>query len=133
MIWIIGECGEDIPDAPFIIEAFVDKLAEQHEQISIKNSMLTACVKLFLKRPPEMHEILAKLMNLIINNEDEDIDIRDRAVFYCKGFQDISQLKKALTTKDSKLDQFWEDKELLKQNLALEFNTLAVVFEKDPA
>jgi len=32
--------------------------------------MLTSCVKLFLKRPPEMYEILAKIMNIFIKGED---------------------------------------------------------------
>lgn len=88
MIWILGEFGEDLPDSTHIMEAFVDKLDQNEDNIEIKNIMLTASVKLFLKRPPEMYATLAKLMNHYINNEseDEDIDLRDRAIFYCKSF-----------------------------------------------
>ena len=68
------------------MEAFVDKLDQNEDNISIKNIILSACVKLFLKRPPEMYAALAKMMNAFINNEEEDMDLRDRAIFYCKAF-----------------------------------------------
>ena len=71
--------------------------------------MLSACVKLFLERPPEMYETLAKIMNIIINNEDEDIDLKDRAVFYCKSFQDLPTLKKSLSSKEETFDNFFEE------------------------
>jgi len=45
-----------------------------------------------------MYEALGKIMNSIINSEDEDLDLRDRAIFYCKAFQNISGLKKCLDT-----------------------------------
>ena len=71
--------------------------------------MLTTCVKLFLKRPPEMYEILAKIMNLIINSEEEDLDLKDRAIFYCKSFSDIALLKKTLESRQKGPEKFQED------------------------
>ena len=78
------------------MEAFVDKLDQNEDNIEIKNIMLSSCVNLFLKRPPEMYSALGKIMNKFINNEDEDMDLRDRAIFYCKAFQDIGKLKQTL-------------------------------------
>ena len=46
-----------------------------------------------------MYEILAKIMNLIINSEEEDLDLKDRAIFYCKSFSDIALLKKTLESR----------------------------------
>ena len=74
LIWILGEYGNEIPDACSIIEVFVNKLEEEKEEnIELKSTMLTACVKLFLKRPPETYETLAKIMNLIINDDEGDL------------------------------------------------------------
>ena len=47
--------------------------------------LLTGSIKLFFKRPPEMQKILGKVFKSIIENEIEDIDLKDRAVFYYKS------------------------------------------------
>lgn len=60
-----------------------------------------------------MYEALGKVMNSIINSEDEDLDLRDRAIFYCKAFQNISGLKKCLDTKNEVSEGFLEDIQLM--------------------
>ncbi len=85
LIWILGELGESLDDAPYILENYVDGLKDDKNNNDIKNTLLNSSIRLFLKRPPEMQKILGKLLKLIIENEDEDIDLRERAVFYYRG------------------------------------------------
>ena len=77
-----------------------------------------------------MYETLAKIMNIIINNDEEDIDLKDRAVFYCKSFQDIAKLKRSLCNKENGFENFFEEGQLFKENSSLEFNTISVILEK---
>ena len=42
-----------------------------------------------------MQEILGKLFYIIINNENEDVDLKDRAAFYYRALQNNpNELKK---------------------------------------
>jgi len=43
---------------------------------------MLSSLKLFFKRPPEMQKQLAKIFTLILENEREDVDLKDRAAFY---------------------------------------------------
>ena len=89
MLWICGDYGENIDDAPYIIELFTDDFDNQTtlNKLQVTNifQLLTSAVKLFLKRPPEMQKILGKLFKLIIENEKEAVDLKDRASFYYKS------------------------------------------------
>jgi len=60
LIWILGEFGEHIEDAPYILENFLDSIEDSQESLEVKHTLLTASVKLFLRRPPEMQPILGK-------------------------------------------------------------------------
>jgi AP-4 complex subunit beta-1 len=42
-------------------------------------------VKLFFKRPPEMQKVLGKVFQLIIENDKEDLDLKERATYYYKA------------------------------------------------
>jgi AP-4 complex subunit beta-1 len=54
LIWILGELGESLDDAPYILENYVNGLSDDKNNNEIKNSLLNSSVRLFLKRPPEM-------------------------------------------------------------------------------
>lgn len=51
IIWIIGEYAEKINDAEKLIEAFADTFIEDPDRVKL--SLLTAAVKLYLKKPDE--------------------------------------------------------------------------------
>ena len=69
-------------------------------------------MKLFLKRPPEMQTILGSLFNLILSNEKEDIDLKDRAAFYYRIMQaNIEELAKSLNEPKQEITMFLEDEE----------------------
>jgi AP-4 complex subunit beta-1 len=76
---------------------------------------LTACIRLFLSRPPEMLETLRNLINHIVTNENEDFDLKDRALFYCKALQyDLKELKKNLEQNVSQEEMFVEEEQTKK-------------------
>ena len=39
-------------------------------------------MKLFVKKPGEMQSILGKLLKGMVENENEDNDVKERALFY---------------------------------------------------
>ena len=56
MIWIIGEYAERIDNAEELLEAFLDTFLEEAPEVQLQ--MLTATVKLFLKKPSTDREPL---------------------------------------------------------------------------
>ena len=70
-------------------------------------------MQLFLKRPPEMLQTLKKLFDNILSNDNEEFDLKDRAVFYAKALQyNIQELKNVLENRDVNVEIFVEDQEL---------------------
>jgi len=51
MIWIIGEYAERIDNADELLESFLENFPEEPAQVQLQ--LLTATVKLFLKKPTE--------------------------------------------------------------------------------
>ena len=51
MIWIIGEYAERIDNADELLESFLENFPEEPSQVQLQ--LLTATVKLFLKKPSE--------------------------------------------------------------------------------
>lgn len=51
MIWIIGEYAERIDNADELLEGFLESFPEEPPQVQLQ--LLTATVKLFLKKPTE--------------------------------------------------------------------------------
>lgn len=51
MIWIIGEYAERIDNADELLESFLETFPEEPPQVQLQ--LLTATVKLFLKKPTE--------------------------------------------------------------------------------
>ena len=52
VIWMLGEFGHLIDDAPYILEPLIDGLSSESESESVRCELLAATVKLFFKRPP---------------------------------------------------------------------------------
>ena len=62
MIWIIGEYAERIDNAGELLGTFLDNFAD--ETTSVQLQLLTAIVKLFLKRPAETQELVQSVLSL---------------------------------------------------------------------
>ena len=98
-IWMIGEYGETIAEAPYILEGLIESFPEEQDSL-VKMELLTATTKLFFKRPPELKDMLARLLKMAINTSGAavagasgaggkivHIDVRDRALLYYRLLQ----------------------------------------------
>ena len=60
-----------------------------------------------------MIDTLKTLIHLLINNETEDYDLKERAIFYCKLLQNnFKELKDLMGRKVDMKELFIEDEEL---------------------
>ncbi|CAK7241872.1 MAG: beta-adaptin [Sporothrix thermara] len=131
LIWIVGEYAEKISNADDILAGFVDGFMEEFTQTQLQ--ILTAVVKLFLKKPSANQSLVQKVLQMA-TAENDNPDIRDRAYVYWRllsGDLDIAKnivlsQKPAITTTMTSLPPA-----LLEQLLA-ELSTLASVYHKPP-
>ena len=75
MIWIIGEYAEKIQNAGELLTAFMDTFEEETTVVQLQ--LLTAVVKLFLKRPGSGQDLVKVVLELATTKSDNP-DLRDR-------------------------------------------------------
>lgn len=63
LVWMLGEYGQDVSDAPYVLESIVEGWAEEESE-AVRLEILTAVAKLFFKRPPECHRLLGRVLKL---------------------------------------------------------------------
>jgi len=79
LVWIVGEYAEKISDATSILSNFLD--AFKYEDTQVQLQLLTATVKLFLKKPNEAQSLLHRMFHTATTDCDNP-DMRDRAFVY---------------------------------------------------
>ncbi|KAI5292223.1 beta-adaptin, partial [Ascosphaera acerosa] len=79
LVWIVGEYAEKITNSGEILAGFVDGFNEEFTQTQLQ--ILTAAVKLFLKRPDKAQGLMQKVLQAA-TAENDNPDIRDRAYVY---------------------------------------------------
>uniref|UniRef100_A0A0K0EDA3 AP complex subunit beta n=1 Tax=Strongyloides stercoralis TaxID=6248 RepID=A0A0K0EDA3_STRER len=79
MIWIIGEYAERIENADEFLESFVETFHDESTQVQLQ--LLTATVKLFLKKPSESQDLVQRVITLATQDSDNP-DLRDRGYIY---------------------------------------------------
>ncbi|KAK6028184.1 adaptin region [Ostertagia ostertagi] len=79
MIWIIGEYAERIDNADELLESFVEGFHDENTQVQLQ--LLTAVVKLFLKRPTDTQQLVQRVLSLATQDSDNP-DLRDRGYIY---------------------------------------------------
>lgn len=79
MIWIIGEYADRIENADELLESFLDNFID--EPASVQLQLLTAVVKLFLKRPKKTQALVKQALDLATEKSDNP-DLRDRGFVY---------------------------------------------------
>jgi AP-1 complex subunit beta-1 len=132
MIWIIGEYAERIDNADELLESFLETFPEEPAQVQLQ--LLTAAVKLFLKKPTEGPQ---QMIQVVLNNatqETDNPDLRDRAYVYWRllstdpeAAKDVVLAEKPTICDDSNM----LDSSLLDELLA-NIATLASVYHKPP-
>lgn len=133
LIWIVGEYAEKISNAGDILGGFVDGFGEEFTQTQLQ--ILTAVVKLFLKRPQAAQGLVQKVLQAA-TSESDNPDIRDRAYVYWRLLSNtddqnapkniVLSEKPAITTTIPSLPPS------LLERLLTELSTLASVYHKPP-
>jgi AP-4 complex subunit beta-1 len=138
LLWLLGEFGKNILEAPYILEQFVDGY-EEEASIFIKTQVLTAAMKLFFQRPPELQRMLGKLLKKVLN-ETSDQDLHDRALLYYRLLANNVEACKLLFISGAPMTALIDHSNLShtdfsenrdfdhKRKIFHEFNTLAVIF-----
>jgi hypothetical protein len=88
-IWIIGTFAEQIDEAPYILEDYLEsdeEFTKLHEEV--KEVILTQIVQTFVKRPPETIKTLGRIFNLIFHDDHSSVLLQDHAAFYYRALKD---------------------------------------------
>lgn len=130
LLWILGEYGLLIEDAPYLLEPMIDGFLEETSG-SVRLEMLTATVKLFFCRPPEMQKMLGKLLQKAIC-ETTHPDVRDRALLYYRLLEHSpEEARRVICAPKEVVEEFQEEMDAdLRERVFEEFNTLSVVYKQ---
>uniref|UniRef100_A0A7S1T750 Beta-adaptin-like protein n=1 Tax=Tetraselmis chuii TaxID=63592 RepID=A0A7S1T750_9CHLO len=132
MIWIIGEYAERIDNADELLETFLETFPE--EVSSVQLQLLTATVKLFLKKPTEGPQQMIQLVLSNATQETDNPDLRDRAYIYWRLLSTDPEAAKEVVLAEKPVindDTNNLDPKLLNELLD-NIGTLASVYHKPP-
>merc|ERR1712241_1359894 len=130
-IWIIGEYAERIDNADELLESFLDNFNDENSQVQLQ--LLTAIVKLFLKKPTETQELVQQVLSLA-TEESDNPDLRDRGFIYWRLLSTDPEAAKMVVLGDKPViedDTFRLDPGLLNVLIG-QIATLSSVCHKPP-
>ncbi|KAG2210778.1 hypothetical protein INT46_006848 [Mucor plumbeus] len=129
LIWIIGEYAERIDNADDLINIFLENFKEENPQVQLQ--LLTATVKLFLKKPNENQDLVQRILQTA-TTECDNADIRDRAYVYWRLLSTDPQAAKAvvLSEKPPIAGENEGISPALLETLLYDIGTLASVYHK---
>merc|ERR1719262_1685606 len=118
-----------IEDAPYLLEPMIDGFLEEQNG-SVRLEMLTAAVKLFFWRPPEMQSMLGRLLEKAIQ-ESTHPDVRDRALLYYRLLEHSpEEARRVICAPKEVVEEFQEETDAdVRERVFDEFNTLSVVYK----
>ncbi|CUG86398.1 beta adaptin, putative [Bodo saltans] len=127
LVWVLGEFGEHIEDAPYLIEGMSSNLVQEPYQLRLE--ILTSSMRLFFKRPPEMQPVLGLVFRQLINDFSH-ADVHDRALFYYRLLRHNvrAAAQVVCTAKESVATLLEDDLSEVSDKLFEEFNSLSVVY-----
>ncbi|PLW26125.1 hypothetical protein PCANC_22450 [Puccinia coronata f. sp. avenae] len=131
IIWIIGQYADRIENSDELLEDFVSTFLE--EPVEVQLALLTATIKLFLKRPTAGAELVPKILKWATEQVDNP-DLRDRGFIYWRLLSTnpaaakhiIMADKPLITTESESLDPAVLDR------LLLQTGTLSSVYHRSP-
>ena len=132
MIWILGEYAERIDNADELLETFLTTFHDENTQVQLQ--LLTAIVKLFLKKPQDTQALVQQVLSLSTQDSDNP-DLRDRGYIYWRLLSTDPQLAKDVVLAEKPLIS--EETDLLEPTLLDELlchiSSLASVYHKPPS
>ncbi|KAF2724237.1 Adaptor protein complex beta subunit [Polychaeton citri CBS 116435] len=131
LIWIVGEYAEKISNAGDILAGFVDGFNEEFSQTQLQ--ILTAVIKLFLKKPDQSQGLVQKVLQAA-TAENDNPDIRDRAYVYWRLLSSDRQVAQniVLSARPQITSTIPVLPAPLLNTLLKELSTLASVYHKPP-
>eukprot|EP01118_Nematostelium_gracile_P010909 TRINITY_DN3828_c0_g1_i1.p1 TRINITY_DN3828_c0_g1~~TRINITY_DN3828_c0_g1_i1.p1 ORF type:complete len:864 (+),score=270.43 TRINITY_DN3828_c0_g1_i1:134-2725(+) len=131
MIWIIGEYAERIENADELLESFLESFSEETPLVQLQ--LLTAVVKLFLKKPNETQEMVQKVLN-VATQETDNPDLRDRGYVYWRLLSTDPEAAKAVVLGEKAVitDSTIQLDNSILQPLLQNISTLASIYHKLP-
>ncbi|MEQ2160619.1 AP-1 complex subunit beta-1 [Goodea atripinnis] len=135
MIWIVGEYAERIDNADELLESFLEGFHDESTQVClVQLQLLTAIVKLFLKKPTETQELVQQVLSLATQDSDNP-DLRDRGYIYWRllstdpvAAKEVVLAEKPLISEETDLIE-----PTLLEELICHIGTLASVYHKPPS
>lgn len=76
---MLGEHGASIKAAPYLLESYVDKYDDEKDA-SVRLELLSAVLKLFFLRAPEVRPVLQRLLSLAIADVSNQVADRKTSV-----------------------------------------------------
>uniref|UniRef100_A0A7S3L4E5 AP complex subunit beta n=1 Tax=Amphora coffeiformis TaxID=265554 RepID=A0A7S3L4E5_9STRA len=134
IIYLLGECGELVQDAPYALEKLIDNY-DDIKETDVKLALLTATVKLFFMRSPEVQRMLGRLLAKATDDVSSQ-DLHDRALLYYRMLRsgtDPNLLESLVKTNSAVPEQAQfseEDDAELRNKIMEEFDTLAIIYGK---
>jgi len=131
MVWIIGEYAERIDNADELLESFLDGFNDESTQVQLQ--LLTAIVKLFLKKPNDCQQLVQTVLSLATQDSDNP-DLRDRGYIYWRllstdpaAAKDVVLAERPLISDETDLIE-----PTLLDELICHISSLASVYHKPP-
>ncbi|KAI5793763.1 adaptin N terminal region-domain-containing protein [Peziza echinospora] len=131
LIWIVGEYAEKISNADEILETFIEGFKDEYTQVQLQ--LLTATVKLFLKKPETAQGLVQQVLQCA-TTECDNPDLRDRAYVYWRLLSSDPQIAKNIVLSDKPpiTTTIQSLPAGLLEQLLGEISTLASVYHKPP-
>lgn len=125
-VWILGEYGQGIQDAPYLLERLATSMAE--EDVPVRVALLSACLKLFFKRPPECQKLLGEVLRT--GCADGNLDVRDRALLYLRLLKHSLDTAKVVVAQQLPQTAAFAEEQSpeISDRVFDEFNSLSVVY-----
>eukprot|EP00055_Hartaetosiga_balthica_P018704 m.135204 g.135204 ORF g.135204 m.135204 type:complete len:776 (-) comp9865_c0_seq1:143-2470(-) len=128
-VWLLGEHGAHLEEAPYALESYIDSIEEESSSI-VKLELLTSSLKLFFKRPPEMQKMLGRLFEALIGDEINQ-DVHDRALLYYRLLNvNYQEAQRVVCGHSSSVTTIVDADAELKNQIFAEFNTLSVMYNQ---
>jgi AP-1 complex subunit beta-1 len=91
LIYIIGEYSPSISNASELLPTFLSGFKDEPNQVQLQ--LLTATVKLFLRKPAQLQDLVQRVLQTV-TSESDNPDIRDRAYVYWRLLSSNPQISK---------------------------------------
>ncbi|KAI8328628.1 putative beta-adaptin [Chlamydoabsidia padenii] len=131
MIWIIGQYADRIENADELLDDFLYSFLD--EPVEVQLALLTATVKLFIKRPTAGQELVPKVLKWA-TEDTVNPDLRDRGYIYWRLLSTDPASAKAIVLSDKPSISTESDNMDINflDELLLHISSLASIYHKSP-